>query len=142
MCAYHLQPLPFRRLVEYANGLWDETRKTFYPFILANSNVAGKNGVHYYLSSASISFKMEGIQASSQAYLSCKLSGNTVYPCYVKSPAMTQATDYWSEVQAVHLGFVTDAGSPLTVVAASAFNIIYAEIPADDAGGVLVVNDR
>ena len=51
-CAYKPKnPLPFRRLKAYGNGIWDESRKAFYPFKSAVDTVTGKKGIYYYVRS-------------------------------------------------------------------------------------------
>ena len=41
--------LPYRRLVKFANGIWDENRKTFYPFKVTNTTLPAKRGISYFV---------------------------------------------------------------------------------------------
>lgn len=146
MCAYHLQPLPFRRLVEYANGLWDETRKTFYPFVSSYQMVAAKNGIHYYISNIAISVTNEGDHAAGYAQVSWSdLSGITRYiRCTVPVTVAAANVNVANSLNS-NIGILCNVGTAITLSSsASSYSvtIVYAEIPADDAGGVLVVNDR
>ena len=135
--------LPFRRLVEFANGIWDENRKTFYPYQSADATKPAKRGVMYFVKCVSTSCSVVGI-AGGAPYLrvTATLRGNTILisPCVL--PTTTQATDYFSVSNTQSPGVLCDQGTALTVSTANTTtahtSIVYAEIPVEGTGTVVV----
>ena len=95
-CAYKPKnPLPYRRLKEYANGIWDETRKEFYPFIssVSSATITGKKGIMYYVKSVSTSAQNTGDHAV--AFSSAKVTqlGVVRYLLQLLIPVSAAATN-------------------------------------------------
>ena len=66
--------LPYRRLVKFANGIWDENRKTFYPFksvhkTVSTDLVSAKKNIHIFVKSSWISAYNSGDKAASNSYI-------------------------------------------------------------------------
>ena len=135
MCPFSKNPLPFRRLKEYANGIWDEERQTFYPFkAVYDTSPPAKPGIAYYLKSVQTVIKATGIVGGASGYVTGVVGGETARFGIVAVPAMTQATDYWSSVCDFNVGVLCDVNTALTCIAATYVTIVYAEIPADVGG--------
>jgi hypothetical protein len=138
-----LNSLPFRRLKQYANGIYDETRKTFYPFLSSNSTVLGKKSIAYYVKSAYVTGTNEGDHVVSYIGWTGTLGGNTKYICYIVVPASVAASNVNSFASVnVNVGVLFDANKDLTQVSTATTasqSIVYAEIPIDQAGGPVVV---
>lgn len=140
--------LPFRRLKEYANGIWDETRKEFYPFLVASftasNSLAAKKNIHFYVYSASISGENTGdavaatnsfagtLRGSSVSFLSIRIGATTAASVISQTSAMSLITSLLFDVNtAITYTRSTTSGTG---------SIIYAEIPGDPAGGPVIVS--
>lgn len=133
-------PLPYRRLKMMANGIWDEVRKVFYPFKLANSTVAAKAGIRYYIKNVSTSGANAGDTSVATPGWTFKVDGNTlttltVVPATVAASNVNSGAQFSMDVNVLcdTNSAITTYGGPTTVTR----NVIYAEIP-EDLGWVVV----
>jgi len=144
MPKYFSHSLPYRRLQKFANGIWDENRKVFYPFKVANSvTVAAKRNIMYYVNSIHLSASSSGDTVLSYCRYSGKILGTTVVLCnlYIQG---TVAASNVNAAQSIYVepSVLCDPNSPLTWAnTVGVYNgvIVYAEIPSDPAGGPVVV---
>jgi len=137
--------LPFRRLKQMANGIWDETRQAFYPFRAitgTSGSFAGKNGVHYYVKTVMITATNWGAHpAATQSYVYSVVFGVNAYLAGVCLP-ITAADVPVSQTVSVDVGVLCDMGAGLSFVMGADNGlrvVIYAEIPGDE-GPVQVIN--
>ena len=141
-------PLPFRRLKEYANGIWDETRKEFYPFNIVFVQNAGafllaKPGIRYYVKCLSLGATNAGDKASATPTVNMTQNGGTRY-CGVSVAATVAASNVNQNANVFfNLGILCDTnkaiGASITSTSAC-ITVVYAEIPDDPAGGPVVVS--
>lgn len=129
-------PLPYRRLRLMANGLWDEVKKTFYPFKTSSVTVSAKSGIRYFVKSASMTGTNTGDHAVANMNWYCSLNGSTVTFCVCTIPATTAASNVSSgNSNFTEVNQLFDANSAITrgVDSASSYQgaVTYAEIPAD-----------
>ena len=143
MPKYFSQSLPYRRLQKFANGIWDEERKTFYPFILGITTVPAKRGISYYVKTISATGANAGDSAVGILGWSLTLNGKVFYfdICIVAqtvAASNVNACNYGS----LELDVLTDSNTALTIYGQSTtryYGVVYAEIPTDPAGGPVVV---
>ena len=134
--------LPYRRLVKFANGIWDENRKTFYPFKVSNATVAAKRGIRYFVSSMAVSGQVSGISAASSVTIGITQFGTTSNVLWLRLPATTQASDYVSDSISVIYDVLLDENAAIacaTTATSGSYTIVYAEIPVDGSGVPVVV---
>ena len=132
--------LPYRRLVKFANGIWDEEIKTFYPFKSSSSTLSSKKGISYYIESLSTNIAVSGISAASTAYWTLRFGGVASNVCLTRSPQLTQATDFVSGSTSMIVGQLCDPNGEITLSASlGGGSVVYAEIPIDGAGMPVVV---
>lgn len=135
--------LPYRRLVKFANGIWDENRKTFYSYKVATSTLPAKRGVMYFIKNLSVTGTNFGDAAAGYVGVYITKDGTqfTVCPCYINQ------TTAASNVGACNSGFaqldlLCDVNTAISVLqlATSFTRIIqYAEIPVEGTGVPVVV---
>ena len=134
--------LPYRRLVKFANGIWDENRKTFYPFIVSSGNVDAKTGIRYFVKSIMCSAQNAGNAAAATIGYAFKVGG-----ILRTAVAVVPATVAASNVNAgatfsVDVGVLTDANSEVAtqgVATTSRYFVVYAEIPNEGTGVPVIV---
>ena len=136
--------LPYRRLVKFANGIWDENRKTFYPFKTSTASVPAKRGIQYFVKSASMSGANTGDHAVSNMNWYCSLNGSSVTFCVCTIPATTNASGVSSGNSAfTEVNQLFDANSAISrgVDSAASYQaaVTYAEIPVEGTGVPVVV---
>ena len=133
-------PLPHRRLKMMANGVWDEAKKAFYPFIvysssLNNASIPGKANIMYFIKDASISGENNGDKAPASNYVQITQNGETRIVCFVKI-SQTVAASYVNSSEALfcEVDVLTDSGTPILIKIGSSTGfatVVYAEIPSD-----------
>lgn len=140
MCAFSYgggkNPLPFRRLKRYVNGIWDEQRQEFYPFKIAYGTVGAKPGIRYYIHMISASGANTGDHAAVNLGFTCTVDGVTQYPMYATVPVTTAAdgTGRGATNSCSDMGILCDSGTAITVssgASTGALSVVYAEIPVD-----------
>ena len=136
-------PLPFRRLKGYANGIWDETRKEFYPWKAAATTVTAKKGIRYFIHSVYASGANTGDHATSNTGLNVVINGVVCYySVYV--PATVAASNIsQGAVLQINPDVLCDAQTAITILYQSVSNVtvcLYAEIPDDPAGGPVILS--
>jgi len=132
-------PLPYRRLKLMANGLWDEVRKEFYPFISFHSNQSDKVGIpgyHYYIKSVQISAYNVG--DNNTGYVSVKIHVGGVERIFVvlTVPATVAASNVNASAStSTEVNLLGDPSASIDVTKAGVtqcyVTVIYAEVPAD-----------
>lgn len=143
-CAYKPKnPLPYRRLKEYVNGIWDETRKEFYPYIVSTGTVAAKRGIRYFVHSVAFSNANSGDKNNTCDYLTCTIRRSNYLVGFCMTGATTAASGSSSQNSNFQvLNVLVDENSAMTFTQQSATRyqlVVYAEIPDDPAGGPVVV---
>lgn len=145
-----LNALPYRRLKMMANGIWDEARQEFYPFKLGNKSgslntiiVTAKNGVRYYVLSWSITIRNtaatdgEGVFIRGYQYaVLVDIGGCTIIP----SVASVNTNSGISNVLLDNNSAITAATASGKAVGYYNLYTVYAEIPADPAGGPVMIS--
>ena len=139
--------LPYRRLVKFANGIWDENRKTFYPFIAYGANatttITAKTGIMYLLTCASVCGENNGDKAVSSNYVQITQNGQTKIVCLVKVPTTVAASNVnSSEALYCDVNVLADPKSPIYIKIESSngyASVVYAEIPIEGSGVPVVV---
>lgn len=141
--ANYNQPLPFRRLIQFCNGLWDENRKTFYPFNITTSTLNGKRSVMYYVKTVHVSGINTGDKAAGYVTWTVTIRGVLKALGLMYVPTTVAASNVnASQTCAFDVNLLMDENTPLTLttqVTASHSALIYAEIPVDSAGQAVVV---
>ena len=138
MPKYFSHSLPYRRLQKFANGIWDEERKTFYPWRIANSTVAAKSNIRYFVHSVSCASAATGISAGAWAKVTVTVNGVTASLGNAYCTSQTLATDYFSVTSNQNPDVLCDVNTALTM-AGTVSVVLYAEIPADPVGGPVVI---
>jgi len=145
MPKFFSQSLPYRRLQKFANGIWDEERKVFYPFKTSVTTVPAKKNIHYYVKSVTIQATNAGDSTVKPVNVQATINGIVSYLGYVAVPVSTAALLPSTQTSAkFDVNVLCSPNTAITKVsnATSAANtlIVYAEIPADPAGGPVVIS--
>ena len=137
--------LPYRRLVKFANGIWDENRKAFYPFFATSASLLAKRGISYYIKSVSSSgantgdkaVSTVGLLTSPEGTTGTVIVGNCVIPVTVAASNVSSGNSNCQEVDILCRPNTTQyvQGSSTTATVAT----VYAEIPVDGSGVPVVV---
>jgi len=134
--------LPFRRLKQYANGIWDETRKEFYPYKGATTTVPAKRGFRFFVHSAFSAGENDGDKAVTLVGWAVTVFGSTVYVCRTNVPTSSAASGVgqWAGLSQ-NPDILCDSNTAITSSATASIayvGVVYAEIPDDTAGSIRV----
>lgn len=144
MPKYFSHSLPYRRLQKFANGIWDEERKTFYPWKLSQSAVPAKRGVHYYLALVSYWGVNVGDAAAGYVTVTISVGGSSLVIVSGRMPATVAASNVNAAMHGnCETNILCDSNTAITPSGAGtiyAYSLKYAEIPADPAGGPVVIS--
>jgi len=143
---YFSQSLPYRRLQRFANGIWDEERKTFYPFrmfsISTYASIPAKANMMYYVKSATISGQNSGDHAAAANYISIVVGGTSCLIRLILCQTVAAANVNANATVSPEIEVLADVNTAVSAVIGATsghINIIYAMIPADPAGGPVVI---
>jgi hypothetical protein len=132
-----LPPLPARRLVECANGLWDEKYETFYPWKFTSGTVYAKRGIRWYVLECWLTCENHGDCDAGLAYWLTLKDGVAISLIQLAHPKSTAAVGTGQAVNGRSTPHIlTDANVNLAYAngaVAKAGGCTYAEVPDDPA---------
>ena len=146
MCAKKLDALPYRRLRMMANGIWDEAKKEFYPFRVkgsttpANVKLSAKRGICYFVYTTAVSLYTHDDAVVRRGYFSGTINGVAQNFFGVFLPVTTGS--FACGVNAMPMNILCDENTQVDVISnadGGNYVIVYAEIPADPAGGPVMI---
>ena len=135
--------LPYRRLVKFANGIWDENRKTFYPFKTSAETMPAKKGISYFVFSISLQGTNTGDKPVQPVHVGAIINRVTSTLAHISIPASVAAANVNSQSSNFfNLCVLCDPGTEVTcysTATSSRVLIVFAEIPIDGSGVPVVV---
>lgn len=134
-------PLPFRRFKLYANGLYDEENKRFYPFkpvgaSATSTMVAAVPGMMPFVHTATVSVYNEGDHAAGGCTISGTRDRISAWLGRVTAPSTTLASGVNSNASAfAQINSFFDVNTAITVSISGTGGgaiVVFCLVPADD----------
>ena len=135
--------LPYRRLVKFANGIWDENRKAFYPFKTSMATLPAKKGISYFVYSITLQGTNTGDSVVKTIYVDENINGVPCTLAIITIPSSVAASNVNSESSAFfNLCVLCSPGTAVTRVTGATAGtslIVFAEIPIEGSGVPVIV---